>query len=57
MHAAVVLLDLAAFGHFPLNHIELLRLDNRLVVSFHVVLRNFTFVFLLLLGPLVSWKE
>ena len=54
MHAAVVFLALAALGHFPLNHVELLRRDDRLVVSLHIVLRDFTFVFLLLLRQVID---
>lgn len=54
MNAAMVLLAIAALGHFPLNHVELLRRDDRLVVSFHIVLRNFTFILLLLLGQVID---
>ena len=46
MHTAVVLFALTAFCHFPLNHVELFRRNDRLVVSFHVVLRNLSLVLL-----------
>lgn len=54
MDAAVVLLTSAALGHFALYHVELLRRDNRLVVPFHVVLRNLALVLLLLLRQVID---
>ncbi len=54
VNAAVVLLALAALGHLPLNHVELLRRDDRLVVSLHVVLRDLALVLLLLLRQVID---
>ena len=54
MNAAVVLLASAALCHFPLNHVKLFRRDDRLVVSLHIVLWDFAFVLLLLLGQVID---
>lgn len=50
MDSAVVLFALAALGHFPLHHLKHFRVDDGFMVILDVVLRDFAFVDLGLLG-------
>ena len=50
MDSAVVLFALAALGHFPLHHLEHFRVDDGFMVVLDIVLRDFAFVDLGLLG-------
>ena len=50
MDSAVVLFTLAALGHFPLNHLEYFRVDDGFMVILDIVLRDFAFIDLGLLG-------
>ena len=50
MDTAVAILALGPSGQFPLDHLEGLRVDDRLMVVFHVVLRDLTLIGFHLLG-------
>ena len=50
MDSAVVLFALTSLGHFPLHHLEYFRVDDGFMVIFDIVLRDFAFVDLGLLG-------
>ena len=50
MDSAVVLFALAALGHFPLHHLEHFWVDDGFMVVLDIVLRDFAFVDLGLLG-------
>ena len=44
MDSAVVLFALAAFGHFPLHHLEYFRVDDGFMVILDIVLRDFALI-------------
>lgn len=50
MYSAVIFFTLAALGHFPLHHLEHFRVDDGFMVVLDIVLRDFAFVDLGLLG-------
>ena len=50
MDTAVAILALGPSGELPLDHLEGFRVDDGLVISFHVVLWNLAFVDLCLFG-------
>lgn len=54
MDSAVVIFALAALGYFPLHHLEHFRVDDGFMVILDIVLRDFAFVDLGLLGQEIN---
>ena len=54
MDAAVVLPALAALLHLPLNHLEGVRVDDRLVIVLHIILGDFSLIDLLFLRQVID---